>query len=267
MPQIDIKWVVVKRGEELRSRENSGVVPASRAVNQIHSPDAKELPAFLQAFLRVSVNGDPKERLPATRLAGQGIPRVRAGCLVGCGFDSVVAEDVNLFTRTVTECQLWTSSIRFLRIRRDRRYDGIRMFPALRAYTFHRDALRVLDAAVGADPTIASEVERLEERDVERYASIISTTAGYRPVGDSYRVSLLVNAMGDELARRWICSERCSGDPAVDDPELQRLARLFALMCTAALDPTSLGISESAISEVMERVAPNGHDGSAATHV
>ena len=131
---------------------------------------------------------------------------------------------------------------------------------SLRAYTFHRDALRVLDAAVGADPTVASEVARLQQRDVERYASIISTTPGYHPVDNAYRVSLLVNAMGDELARRWICSELCSGDPTVDDPELQRLARLFALMCTAALDPMSLGISESAISEVMERVAPDGHD-------
>ncbi len=130
----------------------------------------------------------------------------------------------------------------------------------LRAYTFHRDALLVLDAAVGADPAVAREVARLQERDVERYASIISTTPGYRPVADAYRVSLLVNSLGDELARRWIRSDKCSGDPRVDEPELQRLARVFALMCTAALDPQSMGISEAAINELMDGMAADDFD-------
>ena len=51
------------------------------------------------------------------------------------------------------------------------------------------------------------------------------------------------------------------GDPEVNEPELQRLARLFAPMCTAALDPSSLGISESAIRDAMEGVAPDDRDG------
>ncbi len=130
----------------------------------------------------------------------------------------------------------------------------------LRGYTFHRDALRVLDAAVGADPTVAREVARLQERDVERYASIISSTAGYHPVADPYRVSLLVNSLGDELARRWIHSELCSGDPRVDEPELQRLARVFTLMCTVALDPESVGVSEAAIDDLMDGMVADDYD-------
>ena len=82
----------------------------------------------------------------------------------------------------------------------------------------------------------------------------------FAPVADAYRVSLLVNSMGDELARRWIRSARCSGDPAVDDSELQRLARIFSIMCTAVLDPESLGIDELAISAVMEGMTADGYD-------
>jgi AcrR family transcriptional regulator len=130
----------------------------------------------------------------------------------------------------------------------------------LRAYTFHRDALRVLDAAVGVDPAVAREVARLQERDVERYASIISTTAGYHPVADPHRVSLLVNSLGDEVARRWIHSKRCSGDPRVDEPELQRLARLFTLMCTVALEPASVGVSEAAIDDLMDGMVADDYD-------
>ena len=91
-----------------------------------------------------------------------------------------VAEDVysDIFTKATSE----TGSERPIHERVFNDY-----LASLRAYTFHRDALRVLDAAVGADHTVASKVERLQERDVERYASIISTTPGYRPVGDTYR--------------------------------------------------------------------------------
>ena len=113
---------------------------------------------------------------------------------------------------------------------------------------------------MGADPTVAREVARLQERDVERYASIISSTAGYHPVADPYRVSLLVNSLGDELARRWIHSELCSGDPRVDEPELQRLARVFTLMCTVALDPESVGVSEAAIDDLMDGMVADDYD-------
>lgn len=131
----------------------------------------------------------------------------------------------------------------------------------LRAYTAHREELRVLDAAVGADPAVAGEVARLQERDVVRYASIIEATPGYHPMADPYRVSLLVNSMGDELARRWIHSDRCTGDARKDEPELQRLARIFAAMCTVVLDPESLGIDEAAITGLMEGLTADGYDG------
>jgi AcrR family transcriptional regulator len=116
----------------------------------------------------------------------------------------------------------------------------------LRAYTYHRDAMRVLDAAVGADPAVAREVARLQARDVERYASIITSTPGYHIVADPHRVSLLINSMGDEVARRWIHSEQCSGDPERDEPELRQLARIFTLMCTAA-----------SIEELMTTITPD----------
>lgn len=131
----------------------------------------------------------------------------------------------------------------------------------LRGYTFHRDALRVLDAAGGADPAVAAAVARLQERDVERYASIISATPGYRPVADPYRVSLAINAMGDEIARRWIHSPRCTGDPAVDEAELERLARIFAVMCTVVLDPESLGVDELLVTRAMEGMTADGRHG------
>lgn len=118
----------------------------------------------------------------------------------------------------------------------------------------------MLDAAVGADPAVAREVARLQKRDVERYAAIITTTAGYHPVADPYQVSLLVNSLGGEVARRWIHSERCSGDPRVDEPELQRLARIFALMCTVALDPESMGVSEAAIDDLMDGMVADDYD-------
>lgn len=168
--------------------------------------------------------------------------------LIGQVADEVYAD---IFAQATSE----SSSPRPVRERIFNDYLG-----TLRAYTLHRDALRVLDAAVGADPAVAREVALLQERDVDRYASIISTTSGYRPVADPYRVSLLVNSMGDELARRWIHSERCSGDPSVDEPELQRLARVFTLMCMAALDPESLGIDERAINEVMDGMVADGYD-------
>ena len=93
-----------------------------------------------------------------------------------------------------------------------------------------------------------------------RYASIIGATPGYQPVADAYRVSLLVNSMGDELARRGIHSELCSGDPPTDEAELQRLARIFTIMCTVVLDSSSLGIEQATVAGLMEGLEANGVD-------
>src|SRR5205823_4628259 len=98
----------------------------------------------------------------------------------------------------------------------DRIFDDILL--ALTAFTRRRDALRVVDDAAGADPTVAAEVHRLEQRDVDEYVEIISNAPGYAPIGDPRIVSLLVNSLGDEVARRWIRSEKCTGDPERDAP-------------------------------------------------
>jgi hypothetical protein len=41
-----------------------------------------------------------------------------------------------------------------------------------------------------------------------------------------------VNSLGDEVARRWLRSDRLTGDPERDDEQLRALARLLAAMCT-----------------------------------
>jgi AcrR family transcriptional regulator len=138
----------------------------------------------------------------------------------------------------------------------DRVFDDI-VF-ALKAFTRRRDALRVLDDAVGADPTVAAAVRRLEQRDVDEYAEIISSAPGYAPVGDPRIVSLLVNSLGDEVARRWIRSEQCTGDPERDEPALIEFARLNLVMILAVLSPESLGLDRRRVQELMERMGPDG---------
>jgi AcrR family transcriptional regulator len=138
----------------------------------------------------------------------------------------------------------------------DRVFDDILL--SLKAFTRRRDALRVLDDAVGADPTVAAEVQRLQQRDVDEYANIIRTAPGYDPVGEPYIVSLLINALGDEVARRWIRSEQCTGDPARDEPVLIEFARLNLVMILAVLNPASLGLDRARVQALMERMVPDG---------
>jgi AcrR family transcriptional regulator len=126
---------------------------------------------------------------------------------------------------------------------------------SLRAFTRHRDALRVLDDAMGADPAVAADVLRLQQRDVDEYATILRTAPGYRPVDDPALVSLLVNALGDEVARRWIRSERCTGDPVRDEPELRRIARVQAIMALAVIEPGALDIPTDRIDALFERMS------------
>jgi AcrR family transcriptional regulator len=140
----------------------------------------------------------------------------------------------------------------------DRVFDDILL--ALKAFTRRRDALRVLDDAIGADPTIAAEVFRLQQRDVDDYATIISSTPGYAPIGDPRIVSLLINSLGDEVARRWIRSEKCTGDPELDEPALIEFARLNLIMMLAVLSPESLGLDRERLQELMERMCPDGRN-------
>jgi AcrR family transcriptional regulator len=140
----------------------------------------------------------------------------------------------------------------------DRVFDDILL--ALKAFTRRRDALRVLDDAVGADPTVAAEVLRLQQRDVDEYATIISSAPGYAPIGDPRTVSLLINSLGDEVARRWIRSEQCTGDPELDEPALIELARLNLIMILPVLSPESLGLDRGRLQELMERMGPDGRN-------
>lgn len=136
---------------------------------------------------------------------------------------------------------------------------------SLEAFTRHRDALRVLDDAMGADPSVAAELQRLQQRDVDQYAEILSTVPGYRPVADPALVSLLVNALGDEVARRWIRSERCTGDPLRDGPELRAIARVHTIMALAVVEPGALGIAPDCLAALFERMNPRD-DEPAAPH-
>jgi len=145
----------------------------------------------------------------------------------------------------------------------DRVFDDL--LQSLRAFTRHRDALRVLDDAMGADPAVAAEIQRLQQRDVDEYAEILRTAPGYRPVGDPALVSLLVNALGDEVARRWIRSERCTGDPVRDEPELRRIARVQTIMALAVVEPGALDVSADRIEALFGRMSRHG-DEPAASH-
>jgi AcrR family transcriptional regulator len=138
----------------------------------------------------------------------------------------------------------------------DRVFDDILL--SLKAFTRRRDALLVLDDAVGADPTVAAEVRRLQQRDVDEYAEIISSGPGYAPLGDPRIVSLLINSLGDEVARRWIRSEQCTGDPERDEPALVAFARLNLIMLLAVLSPESLGLDRRRLQDLMERMCPDG---------
>jgi AcrR family transcriptional regulator len=157
--------------------------------------------------------------------------------------------------------EIFTEATRESRLGRplaERVFDDLLL--ALKAFTRRRDALRVLDDAVGADPTVAAEVRRLQQRDVDEYATIISSTAGYAPIGDPQVVSLLINSMGDEVARRWIRSDKCTGDPELDEPALIEFAELMLIMMLPVLSPESLGLDRRRLQELMERINPDGSD-------
>ena len=62
------------------------------------------------------------------------------------------------------------------------------------------------------------------------------------------------------MARRWIRSEQCTGDPALDEPALIEFARLNLVMTLAILSPESLGLERQCLQELMERMGPDGSD-------
>jgi AcrR family transcriptional regulator len=115
---------------------------------------------------------------------------------------------------------------------------------AIRSFYRHREALRVLDRAIGLDPELAEYLAGLQRRDVDFYQETITTTPGYVPAGDPHIVSLAVNALVDEVARRWIRSEEVTGDLSQDEPRMEAIARLLAAMCLPVI-AGSTGEAES----------------------
>jgi AcrR family transcriptional regulator len=105
------------------------------------------------------------------------------------------------------------------------------LLASLRSFAKHRDTLLALDSAVGVDPELAAYLATLQERDVVEYADILRTTQGYAPVADPYLVSLAVNSLGDEVARRWMRSARFTGD----DQQATEIAQILTAMCLSVV--------------------------------
>lgn len=105
------------------------------------------------------------------------------------------------------------------------------LLASLRSFARHRDTLIALDSAVGMDPALAAHLAALQERDVLEYAEILRTTPGYAPAADPYLVSLAVNSLGDEVARRWMRSDRFTGS----DEQAIAIARILTAMCLAVV--------------------------------
>jgi TetR/AcrR family fatty acid metabolism transcriptional regulator len=119
----------------------------------------------------------------------------------------------------------------------------IDILASIRSFYRHRETLRVLDRAIGVDPELTDYLARLQERDVCAYADILATVPGYDPRGDPYVVSLAVNSLVDEVARRWIHSPEATGDPARVEPRMAEMARLLTQMALSVVtgSPVSAG--------------------------
>lgn len=107
----------------------------------------------------------------------------------------------------------------------------------LRAFYIHRETLRVLDVALGADQELAHYVRHLETGFTNASIGILESL---RTPFDPYLASLAINACVDEAARRWIRSDELTGDPEQDDIRLRELARTIAAMCVAVIAPSAL---------------------------
>jgi AcrR family transcriptional regulator len=106
----------------------------------------------------------------------------------------------------------------------------------LRSYVRHREDLITREGVGGADTELAAYLASMQERDVVELASIYGNYSASPLVSDPYLISLVANSLGDEVARRWIRSDRFTGDPEQDEAVCQELARLIAIM-TASVAP------------------------------
>ena len=78
------------------------------------------------------------------------------------------------------------------------------------AHERHARTFKALWGAAGLDPELGETRERLLQEDVEILTATIKAEAqnGYEPSGDPLLVSLAVNAMCDEVCRRWVHADR-----------------------------------------------------------
>jgi hypothetical protein len=126
----------------------------------------------------------------------------------------------------------------------------------LRSYSRHRDFLIALDRVVGTDPELAAYLTSLQDRDVLEVASVYGNHAASPLVSDPYLISLVVNSLGDEVARRWIRSDRFTGDPVQDDAVCKELARLVAIMA-ASVAPLVQGADREDVNQQRPGSAPD----------
>lgn len=110
----------------------------------------------------------------------------------------------------------------------------------LRSFYEHRDTLRVLDIAFGADTNLAGYLNQLEQELLTASTEIIQSLAGESPKFDPRVAALAINAAIDETARRWIRSGDLTGDPEQDEPRLRELARALTAMCVSIIAPEEL---------------------------
>ncbi len=136
-----------------------------------------------------------------------------------------------------------------------RMFDGILDY--MKICHRHRRDLLVLDDAVGSDPSVASRVESLRERYAEAWGDRMVRQLAYHPVADPVLVGRITNSLGHDIVLRFIRSESCTGDPATDAAELERLARIATVMTMAAVDPGSLGVDPDRLRQIMEHVEPS----------
>lgn len=143
-----------------------------------------------------------------------------------------------------------------------RRIDPAGPSPAPRAYRniltfFHsvarnKDALLVLNDAVGAEPVVAAQVQELQDRYARLYGDKIGATI-YHPIGDRWLIASMTTGLGVEAARHWLRRNSPELQPGAED-ELDLIARIATIMTLSVIDPGALGIAPEKVKEIMTQL-------------
>lgn len=134
--------------------------------------------------------------------------------------------------------------------------------PAPRAYrnilTFfesvsrNRDALLVLNDAVGAEPVVAAQVQELQDRYARLYGDKIGASL-YHPIEDRWLIASMTTGLGVEAARQWL-RRNSNGMRPDAEAELDLIARLATIMTLSVIDPGALGIPPGKIEEILTQL-------------